>query len=191
CPAAGLQYNRWPAWSTVTIPVGTLRSTSAASSRACRSSPASASRSAPITDTRLAKYAVTNATPTKTSSCNATCPVMGVVWPKNTSAKYTMPTSAVISAVLAGGISTAVTAIKGTYNGVRSLCGPPVMWTTVVISATSYSAWAYRNVRPGARPRMWVYQYEAMVTTTVATRRNDVTRRSSGAAKVRFNAALT
>src|SRR5207244_54041 len=86
--------------------------------------------SAPLTDTRLAKYAVTAATPTKTSSCSATCPVMGVRWPKNTSAKYTMPTSAVISPVLAGGISTAVTAIKGTYKGVRSLCGPPVMWTT-------------------------------------------------------------
>src|SRR5256885_5512353 len=72
---------------------------------------------------------------------------MGVVSPKNTSAKYTIPTSAVINPVLAGGISTAVTAISGTYSGVRSLWGPPVMCTTVVISATSNSACPYRNVR--------------------------------------------
>src|SRR2546422_7932248 len=39
------------------------------SRRTCRSSPASASRSAPITETRLAKYAVTTATATKTDSC--------------------------------------------------------------------------------------------------------------------------
>src|SRR5437764_12124115 len=134
-----------------------------------------------MTDTRLAKYAVTNATPTKTSSCNATCPVMGVVWPKNTSAKYTMPTSAVISAVLAGGISTAVTAIKGTYNGVRSLCGPPVMWTTVVISPTSNNACRYRKVRPGERRRKWVYEYGALVTTSGATSTNDDETRWSGA----------
>jgi len=171
------------------MPVGMLRSTSAASSRACRSSPASASRSAPITDTRLAKYAVTAATPTNTSSCSATCPVMGVRWPKNTSAKYTMPTSAVVRAVLAGRIRTAVTAIKGTYNGVRSLCGPPVIWTTVVISPTSNSACPYRNVRPGERRRKWVYQYEAMVTTTVATSTNEVTSRSSGAATANLSAA--
>src|SRR5207247_1254443 len=84
-------------------------------------------------DTRLAKYAVTAATAANTSSCSPTCPVMGVVCPKNTSAKYTIPTSAVIKPVLAGGISTAVTAISGTYSGVRSLWGPPVMCTTVVI----------------------------------------------------------
>ena len=87
CSAAGLQYNKCPAWSTVTIPVGMLRSTSAASSRAWRSSPASASRSAPITDTRLAKYAVTAATATNTSSCSATCAVIGVRCPNSTSAK--------------------------------------------------------------------------------------------------------
>jgi len=96
----------------------------------------------------------------------------------------------VIRAVLAGGIRTAVTAMSGTYSGGKSLCGPPVMCTTVVMSATSYSAWAYRKVRPGERARMWVYQYEAMVTTTVATRRNDVTSRSSGAATLNLSAAL-
>jgi len=114
---------------------------------------------------------------------------MGVRWPKNTSAKYTMPTSAVISPVLAGGISTAVTAIKGTYKGVRSLCGPPVMWTTVVISATSNNAWPYRNVRPAERRKKWVYQYDALVATTVATSTNDVTSRSSGAATANLRAA--
>ena len=69
-----------------------------------------------------------------------------------------MPTSSVTSAVLVGGISTAFTAIRGTYKGVKSLCGPPVMCTTVVTSATSKSAWAYRNVRLGERPRTCVCQ---------------------------------
>ena len=55
CSAAGLQYSSRPSPSTVTIPVGMLRSTSAASSRTWRSSPASASCSAPIADTRLAR----------------------------------------------------------------------------------------------------------------------------------------
>src|SRR2546425_1173610 len=100
-----------------------------------------------------------------------------------------MLTSAVIRAVLAGGIRTAVTAINGTYRGVRSLCGPPVMCTTVVISATSNSAWPYRNVRPGGRRDKWVYQYEAIVTTTAATSTNDVTSRSRGAATANLSAA--
>jgi len=68
--------------------------------------------------------------------------------------------------VLAGGISTAVTAISGTYSGVRSLCGPPVMCTTVVISATS-NALPYRNVRP-ARGRDRGVPIGAIVTTTAA-----------------------
>ena len=114
CSAAGLQYSSRPSPSTVTTPVGMLRSTSAASSRTCRSSPARASRSAPITDTRLEKYAVTAATMANTASWMAMSGVMVVRWPKNTSAKYTMPTRIVTSAVLAGGISTAVTAIRGT-----------------------------------------------------------------------------
>src|SRR5205085_10200278 len=100
-----------------------------------------------------------------------------------------MPTSAVTSPVLAGGISTAVAAINGTYKGVRSRCGPPVMWTTVVISPTSNSACPYRKVRPGERLRKWVYQYDALVTTTVATSTNDVTSRSSGAATANLSAA--
>jgi hypothetical protein len=47
----------------------------------------------------------------------------------------------VIRAVLAGGISTAVTAITGTYKVEKSLSGPPVTWTTVVTSTTSNRAW--------------------------------------------------
>src|SRR5881628_727794 len=97
-----------------------------------------------------------------------------------------MPTSAVIRPVLAGGISTAVTAITGTYSGVRSLCGPPVTWTTVVTRATSNSACAYRKVRVGGRALMCVNQYDAIVATTVATRANDVTSRSSGATTANF-----
>ncbi len=158
CSAAGLQYSSTPSPSMVTMPVGMLRSTSAASSRTWRSSPANASRSAPMTDTRLAKYAVTAATDANSASWMAVSGVAVVWWPKNTSAKYTMPASSVTRPVLAGGISTALTAISGTYKEVKSLCGPPVMCTTAVMSAVSNSTWLYRKVRPGRRFRIWVCQ---------------------------------